>query len=64
VGNAQSAGTHRQNTRTKDAVGTLVATGGTVKKVSPWRHDLLRTQVLEARTKEGGASVKDFAVSR
>jgi hypothetical protein len=28
------------------------------------RHDILRTQVLETRTREGGASVKDFTVPR
>jgi hypothetical protein len=64
VGDVRSAGTHRQNARTKDAVGTLMTTGDAVGKISPWRHDLLRTQVLETRTKEGGASVKDFAVPR
>jgi hypothetical protein len=64
VGNARSIGTHRQDTRTEDAVSTLIATGGAVGKVSPWRHNLLRTQVLETRTKEGGANVKDFAVPR
>jgi hypothetical protein len=29
-----------------------------------YRYNILRTQVLEIRTKEGGASVKDFAVPR
>jgi hypothetical protein len=62
--NARSAGTHRKDARIEDTVGTLVTTRDTVKEVSPWRHDLLRKQVLEARIKEGGASVKDFAVSR
>jgi hypothetical protein len=28
------------------------------------RHNILRTQVLETRTREEGASVKDFAVPR
>jgi hypothetical protein len=28
------------------------------------RHDILRKQVLETRTKKGGASVKDFTVPR
>jgi hypothetical protein len=64
MGDTRSAGTHRQDTQAKDAIGTLMATGDAVGKVSPWRHNLLRTQVLETRTKEGGASVKDFAVPR
>jgi hypothetical protein len=64
VGDTRSAGTHRQDTRIKDAVGTLIATRDAVRKVSPWRYNLLRTQVLETRTKEEGASVKDFAVPR
>jgi hypothetical protein len=64
VGDIRSAETYRQDTRIKDAVGTLMATRGAVRKVSSWRHDLLRTQVLETRTKEGGASVKDFTVPR
>jgi hypothetical protein len=36
-------------------------TGG---KTFAYRHDILRKQVLETRTKEGGANVKDFAVPR
>ena len=64
MGNVQSAGTHRQDTLIKDTVGTLMTTGGAVRKVSPRRHDLIRTQVLDTRTKGGEASVKDFAVPR
>jgi hypothetical protein len=36
----------------------------TGRKPFACRHDILRKQVLETRTKEGGASVKDFAVLR
>jgi hypothetical protein len=45
-------------------IGTLMTTRGTVGKVSPRRHNLLRTQILETRTKKEGASVKNFAVPR
>jgi hypothetical protein len=64
VGDTRGAGTHRQDTRAKDAIGTLIATGGAVRRVSPGRYNLLRTQVLETRTKEEEASIKDFAVPR
>jgi hypothetical protein len=64
VGDTQSAETHRQDTRTKDAIGTLISTGDAVRRVSPGRYNLLRTQVLETRTKEGEANIKDFAVPR
>jgi hypothetical protein len=64
VGDTRSAETHRQDARIKDAVDTLIATGGAVRRVSPGRHNLLRTQVLETRTKEKEASVKDFALPR
>jgi hypothetical protein len=60
----KSAKAYRKDTRIKDTVGTLIATESTVQRVSPWRHDILRTQVLEARTRKGEASVKDFAVPR
>jgi hypothetical protein len=37
---------------------------GTGGKPFACRHDILRKQVLETRTREGGASVKNFAVPR
>jgi hypothetical protein len=41
-----------------------MATTGAGGKAFAGRHDILRKQVLEARTKGGGPSVKDFAVPR
>jgi hypothetical protein len=46
----------------------MISDGITPKKTGgksfAYRHNTLRTQVLETRTKEEGASIKDFVVSR
>jgi hypothetical protein len=64
AGNARSVKTHRKNARIENTVGTLIATEDTVTGISPGRHNILRKQVREARTKEEEANVKDFAVPR
>jgi hypothetical protein len=61
VGRARS---YSNKTFGKDEVGKLM----TAADIGGWaftnRHNILRKQVLETRIKEGGASVKDFAVPR
>jgi hypothetical protein len=55
---------HGYRPSTKQVISDGMTPEGTGGKSFTYRHDILRTQVLETRTKEGGASVKDFAVPR
>jgi hypothetical protein len=64
LGGTRRTGPHRDYALEKDSVRYLTATMGTGRELFTGRHDILRKKVLETRTKEGGASVKDFTVSR
>jgi hypothetical protein len=56
--------THRDRALEKDSVRYLAAAINAGRELFTSRHNILRKEVLETRTKEGGASVKDFAVPR
>jgi hypothetical protein len=64
LGGTGSTRTHAEEPFSKDAVGFLMTTEGTEEGTITSRHDILRKQVLGARTRKGGASVKNFAVPR
>jgi ribosomal protein L34 len=64
LGSAGSIRAHCNDAPAKNSVSNLIATKGAGRKVLASRHDILRKQVLEARTRKGRASVKDFAVPR
>jgi hypothetical protein len=55
---------HSYGPSTKQVISDGITPEGTGGKPFACRHDILRKQVLETRTREGEASVKDFVVSR
>jgi hypothetical protein len=57
-------GSHSYRPSTKQVVSDGITPKETGGKPFACRHNILRKQVLETRTREGGASVKDFAVPR
>jgi hypothetical protein len=61
---AGGIGSHGYRPSTKQVISDGITPEGTGGKSFAYRHDILRTQVLETRTKEGGASIKDFTVPR
>jgi hypothetical protein len=61
---AGRTGPYDNKTFGKEKVGKLMAAISAGGQAFTSRHDILRKQVLETRTKKGGASVKDFAVPR
>jgi hypothetical protein len=64
LGNAGSTRTHCNNASTQNSVSNLITAKGAGRKVLTDRHNILRKQVLEARTRRGRANIKDFAVPR
>jgi hypothetical protein len=58
LGDIGRTGAHRKYALEKNSIRDLTATLDTGRKLLAGRHDILRKEVLEARTKEEGASVK------
>jgi hypothetical protein len=61
---AESTRSHGYRPSTKQVISDGITPKETGGEPFTCRHDILRKQVLETRTREGGASVKDFAVPR
>jgi hypothetical protein len=61
---AGSTRSHGYGPSTKQVISNGMTPEGTSGEPFACRHDTLRKQVLETRTREGGASVKDFTVPR
>jgi hypothetical protein len=61
---AESIRSHSYRLSTQQVISDGMTPEGTDKEPFSCRHNILRKQVLETRTEEEGASVKDFAVPR
>jgi hypothetical protein len=60
----ERTGSYGNGPDTKQTVGDEIAAKGADRGPFTYRHDILRKQILETRTKGEGASIKNFIVPR
>jgi hypothetical protein len=61
---AGSTGSHSYRPSTKQVVSDEITPKETDEEPFTYRHNILRKQILETRTKKEGVNIKNFAVSR